>query len=101
MFAAARARRWSFARRIGYAAAAPLIPLVRLRRILAQIRRRRDSSLPASTFPALALLLACDAAGEMAGYLLGAGAEAQRGGEFEFHRDRRVGGVVPHEGRHP
>jgi len=99
MFAAARARRWSSGRRIAYAAAAPLIPLVRLRRILAQIRRRRNSPLPANTFPALALLLGCDAAGEMAGYLLGAGAEAQRGGEFEFHGDRRALGVAPHEGR--
>jgi hypothetical protein len=101
MFAAARARRWSFVRRIAYAAASPLIPLVRLRRILAQVRQRRNSALPANTFPTLALLLACDAAGEMAGYLLGSGAEAQRAGEFEFHGDRRVVGVRPHEGRHP
>ena len=101
MFAAARARRWSFARRIAYAAAAPLIPLVRLRRIVTQLRRRRNSALPAHTFPALALLLACDAAGEMAGYLLGAGAEARRGGEFEFHGDRRAVGVAPHEGHRP
>lgn len=101
MFAAARARRWSFARRIAYAAAAPLIPLVRLRRIVAQVRRRRSPALPAATFPALALLLAWDAAGEMAGYLLGAGAEARRGGEFEFHRDRREVGVAPHEGHRP
>ncbi len=101
MFAAARARRWSFARRMAYAAAAPLIPLVRLRRILAQVRRRRDPALPAHTFAALALLLAWDAAGEMAGYLLGAGAEAQRGGEFEFHGDRRAADVAPHEGHRP
>jgi len=100
MFAAARARGWSLARRLAYAAAAPLIPLVRLRRILAQVRRRRSPALPARTFPALALLLACDAAGEMAGYLLGAGAEARRGGEFEFHDDRRATGVARQEG-HP
>jgi hypothetical protein len=101
MFAAARARRWPFARRIAYTLAAPLIPLVRLRRILAQVWRRRDETLPASAFPALALLLACDAAGEMVGYLLGAGAEAQRGGEFEFHADRRATAAAPREGGDP
>lgn len=101
MFAAARARRWSHGRRMAYAAAAPLIPLVRLRRILAQIRRRRKAALPMSTFPVLLLLLACDAAGEMAGYLGGAGAEAQRAGEFEFHGDRRVADVAPRDGHHP
>ena len=81
--------------RIAYAAAAPLIPLIRLRRILAQVWRRRGATLPTSAFPALTLLLVCDAAGEMAGYLLGAGAEAQRGGEFEFHVDRRATGGGP------
>ena len=100
MFAAARARHWSFARRLVYAAAAPLIPLVRLRRILAQAWRRRNPALPTHTFPVLGLLLACDAAGETAGYLLGAGAEARRGGEFEFHGDRRAIGV-PREGHNP
>ena len=90
MFAAARTRRWSFARRFAYAAAAPLIPVVRLRRILAQAWRQRAAALPVNAFPALAFLLVCDAAGEMAGYLFGEGAEAQRAGEFEFHVDRHA-----------
>ncbi len=90
MFAAARARQWPIARRLAYSAAAPLIPLVRLRRIVAQAwRRDRTPTPPKRAVPAMLFLLACDAAGEMAGYLMGAGGEAQRAGEFEFHHDRR------------
>jgi hypothetical protein len=33
--------------------------------------------------------LACDAAGEMAGYLMGADSEGERAGKFEFHADRQ------------
>jgi len=98
LFGAARARRWPLWRRLVYAAASPLIPLVRLRRILAQAWRRRDATLPVTALPALAFLLACDAAGEMAGYLLGAGAEAQRAGEFEFHADRHAIAAAQREG---
>ncbi len=101
VFGASRARRWPLARRIAYTAAAPLIPLIRLRRIVAQVWRRRGATLPTSAFPALILLLVCDAAGEMAGYLLGAGAEAQRGGEFEFHINRRATGATRREGGDP
>jgi hypothetical protein len=89
LFGGARARSWPIARRLAYCGAAPLIPLVRLRRILAQVQRHRSSAiLPPRVIPALLLLLLCDAAGEFAGYLLGAGAEGRRTGEFEFHRDR-------------
>jgi Glycosyl transferase family 2 len=88
LFAAARARRWPMARRLAYAAAAPLIPIVRLRRILAQTGRRRYAMLPRGALTALLTLLMCDGAGEFAGYLLGAGGEAARAGEFEFHADR-------------
>ncbi len=101
LFAAARARRWPLRRRLVYTAAAPLIPLVRLRRILAQVWQRDEASLPANALPALAFLLACAAAGEMAGYLLRAGAEAQRAGEFEFHSDRHATAAARREGRDP
>ena len=101
LFAAARARRWTLGRRLIYTAAAPLIPLVRLRRILAQAWRWREAAPPANAFPALAFLLACDAAGEMAGYLLGAGAEAQRAGGFEFHVDRHATAAARREDGDP
>src|SRR5208282_5853333 len=89
IFAAARARSWPISRRLAYGGAAPLIPAVRLRHILAQVSWRHRATLPSSTLPALLMLLACDAAGEMAGYLLGAGSEAQRAGKFEFHANRQ------------
>jgi hypothetical protein len=92
LFAAARARHWPLVRRLAYTGAAPLIPFVRLRRILAQTRRHRSSAtVPRRAIPALLALLLCDACGELAGYLLGAGAAAERTGEFEFHPDRQVG----------
>jgi hypothetical protein len=89
VFAAARARGWPITRRFAYGAAAPLIPAVRLQRILGQVRGHRRAALPANTFPALVMLLACDAAGEMAGYLMGADSEGERAGKFEFHADRQ------------
>jgi hypothetical protein len=89
IFAAARARSWPIARRLAYGAAAPLIPAVRLRRILTQVRTRRRARLPGNVFPALLMLLVCDAAGEMTGYLMGAGSEAERAGKFEFRADRQ------------
>src|SRR5262249_14625458 len=52
-------------------------------------------SLPAGVLPALLGLLICDAAGEGAGYLLGAGAAAARTGEFEFHRARHRLAAAP------
>lgn len=90
LFAAARARQWSRARRLAYSAAAPLLPAVLFRRIHQQVQRRDlSSTLPRRVIPALLFLLMCAAAGELAGYLLGAGAEAGRIGEFEFHQNRR------------
>jgi len=97
LFAAARARDWGLAKRLAYAAAAPLIPLVRLRRILAQSQRqRRSAPLPLRALLALTALLVCDAAGELAGYLRGAGAAAAQTGEFEFHENRQR---IPYERR--
>jgi hypothetical protein len=89
IFAAARARSWSIGKRLCYGAAAPLIPVVRLRRVLAQVRGRLREPLPSNTFPALLMLLVCDAAGEMTGYFLGAGNAAKRAGKFEFHAQRQ------------
>jgi hypothetical protein len=97
LFAAARARNWLLARRLVYAAAAPLIPLVRLRRLVTQTQRQRQAAtLPWQAIPVLLMLLVCDAVGELAGYLRGAGAEAERTGEFEFHPDRHAAAPRQH-----
>jgi Glycosyl transferase family 2 len=83
--------RWSRTRRLLFSAAAPLIPLVRLRRIVADLRRpgRPDHLLP-GVAPLLLLGLAVDAAGQMMGCALGIGASREQPLCFEFHRYRHV-----------
>lgn len=73
-FAAARAHagKWSRRRRILYATAAPLIPLVRMRRIVRDIFRtgRARQLLPQILLPISCALL-CGMVGEAMGYLFG------------------------------
>ena len=91
MFAAFRAEneRWSAAKRLAYALAAPLIPWVRLTRIVRQLRRRAWRGYPwPSLAPSLVGLLALDAFGEAVGYLLGAGGQAPALADLEFDRLR-------------
>jgi len=88
VFAAARARSWPLLRRLLYAGGSPLIPFVRLWRILSGLR---SAGLPRlvllRTLPALVLGLTLDAAGQMLGYAFGAGeAASNKLGAFEFHR---------------
>lgn len=64
----ARARRVAGMRRLAYLAATPLIPLVRLRRIAREVgSRRRHRAQFVASLPLIALILACEAAGEFAG----------------------------------
>jgi Glycosyl transferase family 2 len=86
LFAASRAQGWSGLRRFLYAAASPLIPLVRLRRILRDLHRA--GRLQPRILPLLILALAIDAAGEMIGYLLGSGQAMCKLTDMEFHRHR-------------
>lgn len=89
VFAAARARQWSAHRRIVYAVGAPLIPLVRLWRIRAEMRRPgRPADLWPRIVPALLVGLTLDAVGQVLGYALGAGNASRKLYPFEFHRDR-------------
>lgn len=88
LFAGSRSRRWSRPRRLLYAAAAPAIPAVRMRRILPEVRKSaaRWNLLP-GVLPPLLLGLAVSAAGEMLGYAFGIGPAARRIVDVEFHRD--------------
>jgi GT2 family glycosyltransferase len=93
MFAAFRARNehWSLARRLFFTLAAPLIPVVRLRRILRELRRPgRPSHLVLRVMPALLVGLTADGAGQMLGYGLGVGTALQKLAYFEFHRYRHL-----------
>jgi hypothetical protein len=89
LFAAARARDWPPRRRALYAAAAPLIPLVRLLRIAREMcAPGRPRHLLPRVLPALAAGLVFDGAGEMAGYALGPGRAMAKLSDMEFHRRR-------------
>jgi hypothetical protein len=87
VFAAERARQWSWPRRVFYAAASPLIPLVRLSRALRQlapVAGPRPSL--ARVAPLLTLGLAADGVGQLVGYLAGTGTSPGYLTGFEFER---------------
>ena len=82
---------WPLGRRIIYAGGSPLIPLVRLRRVVPLMRRTAAgrSALPRA-LPAITLILIVHAIGEAAGYLAGVGGAAESYADLETHRDRYV-----------
>jgi len=86
-FGAARARDWSTARRTFYAAAFPMIPVVRMARTLRLLRRKRLRDLPGGTLPMTVLVLAANAAGEAIGYLRGSGRSPVETGRYEVNSD--------------
>jgi GT2 family glycosyltransferase len=97
VFAAQRAGRWGWLRRVIYSMASPLIPGVRFVRALRQLRRspeNRPSFLRLA--PLLALGLAADGVGQLIGYVAGGGGSAQHLTGFEFRRMD----FVPESDRH-
>lgn len=97
VFAGERAREWSWARRVFYAAASPLIPCVRFVRALRQLRRAGPSRPALARLgPLLALGLVADGVGQLVGYVAGGGTSAHYLTGFEF---RRVD-FVPESDRH-
>ncbi len=72
LVAAQRCQRWSAVRRLAYALGSPLIPLVRLQRIVGDSLRRRTHA-PWSGVPLLVLGLVASAAGEATAFLFGPG----------------------------
>ncbi len=89
VFGAARANRecWSLIRRLIYIAGSPLIPFVRLRRILHDIKRTevRSKSIP-RVLSALAAGLISHTVGEIIGYSFGALKSAESRVSVELHR---------------
>ncbi len=89
LFAASRSRTWSPLKRLLYALAAPLIPVVRFRRIVRELRRPgRASYLMPRVLPLLFAGLVVDGTGEMIGYAFGCGNAMRRLSDMEFHRER-------------
>jgi GT2 family glycosyltransferase len=92
MFAAFRARNehWGFLRRAAFTVAGPLIPLVRLQRVLRQLNALPVNANLAPLLPALCFGLMLDGLGQMAGYATGEGKASEKAFYFEFHRERHL-----------
>jgi hypothetical protein len=107
MFATIRAQdgHWAWPRRLLFACGSPLIPLVRLWRILRDMSRPgRRLRLVLHVLPQLLLGLVMDGAGQMLGYALAAGESRAKlkGLEFRRYRDARGTEAEKHEhGRVP
>jgi hypothetical protein len=89
LFAASRSRGWSPLRRAAYAAGSPLIPLVRLPRILGHARRAGvHRTLGVLGYAVLSASLVVSATGELVGYVSGAGKSMLRLLDIELDRER-------------
>ena len=90
-FGAARAAGWSWPQRLLYAAASPLIPLVRLPRMVPVWRRcRARNPLPSGLFPALVVSLIASALGELLGYAFGSGDSTERLSLIELKKEAHL-----------
>lgn len=99
-FAAARVAGAPFPRRLAFVAASPLIPAVRLVRILRALGRVEAALRPgARILPALIVALVVSAAGECCGYAFGSSPRAAGAlAEIELHREPHVVERLPDDG---
>jgi len=90
VFAATRARHWSVLPRLVYTTGAPLIPAVRLWRLVRQLWRypAQRRGVPLAALPVVVWMLLASALGEMLGYAAGVGSSGRDVGRYEFHRQR-------------
>lgn len=89
LFASARARGWPLWRRLLFTCGSPLIPFVRLSRIVRELRQPgRPRHLLPRVLPALLVGLLFDGAGELIGYAFGRGRSMAILSDMEFHRQR-------------
>jgi hypothetical protein len=88
LYGADRSHDWPPARRVAYAAAAPLLPFVQIAHVLRRTGLGRFRSLPPLTLPAMLLGSAASIAGEVAAYAVGPPSPATRRqvDEYEVHR---------------
>jgi hypothetical protein len=86
-FASARAQQFSLRRRLVYVLGSPLIPFIRLPRILRDIRGsgRAGDLLPGVLAP-LCVCLVVSALGELAGYVAGSGSSTKHLSEIELDK---------------
>jgi len=93
-FGGLRARGWNPIRRLLYAAGSPLIPAIRLRRTLRDIRRTGHEEILPRALPMIVSSLITHALGEMTGYLIGTGGAAREMSKYELDRDLYVDGLA-------
>ena len=87
VFGSARSERWPLLQRLLYACGAPLIPLVRYRRITKRLGPSRERlKLPGGVMPVLLCGLVVSAIGEAIGCCFGAGRAKEKRAKFEFNR---------------
>jgi hypothetical protein len=88
LFGGQRCRDWGYGRRIVYALGAPLVPFIRLHRIVADLRESPSeyARLVPRRLPIFAFVLALHALGEAVGYALGVGSAVARYAPFELYR---------------
>jgi len=87
VFAGTRLKTMSAFARLVYIGGAPLIPLVRLRRILRELHKPARPKVPLlRVISALLLGLGLDGFGQMIGYIWGIGKSQEKLAQFEFHR---------------
>lgn len=91
IFAASRAAGWRAPRRACYALGSPLLPAVRLRRVLRETRRAAlEASVVARALAPALLILGAGAAGELLGYATGPGDADARLADMLRHSARLV-----------
>ena len=82
---------WSLPKRIAFALGSPLIPVVRLTRVLRMLSgSERYSWLVPRIIPILCVSVITDGLGEMAGYIVGPGDSPEYVGQIEFNRLRSM-----------
>jgi hypothetical protein len=88
LFGASRAALWPTLKSLAYACAFPMVPLIRLKRILMRLNTsqlRKEARLPGA-LPWIMAGLLCHAAGEAVGYLAGPGGAMRKYMSFETQR---------------
>jgi Glycosyl transferase family 2 len=90
-WAVGRARRWSKTRRLVYIAGAPLLPVVIAGKALRSTQwAHHREQMPRGTLAAILVMAVAAAAGEVTGYIAGAGRAPGMLSEYELHRERYV-----------
>ena len=90
-FAAWRTNNWNWSSKLTYILGAPLIPMVRMVRIIQMMRRNRmPASISPSLFGLLLINLIADGFGQLMGYSFGLGNATAELYPFEFHRTNHL-----------